>query len=142
MNEKLNQLSEDQVVQILIKYLENDDWIILDFCLGHKRGYDIVASKENRKLYIEAKGAKANIDSPIKKRDHFDSGQIKDHLGKAIVKSIETKIRFPNEIVAIAQPNDEYLKSVSKDVTDYLLNLQIFSFWVNSSGEVSTNLKF
>lgn len=137
-----SQLTEDEVVLILIKYLESLGWQIDDYCLGHSRGYDIVASKDEKRLYVEAKGAKANNDSPIKKRPYFNSGQIKDHLGKAIVKSIETKIKFPESIVAIAQPDNEYLKSVCRETAEYLSRIEIYCFWVNSEGKVSTNIEF
>lgn len=136
-----NQLTEDEVVRLLMQYLKSNGWEIVEYCLGHTRGYDIIASKGEQKLYVEAKGAKANGASPIKKRAFFDSGQIKDHLGKAIVKSIETQIKFPNAIVAIAQPDDEYLKGVCKETTEYLSRIHIYAFWVDVNGGVSTNIK-
>ena len=61
-----------------------------------------------------------NNNSKIKKRPYFDSGQIKDHFGKAIVKSLEVKSDYPECDIAIAHPNDELIKkhinkSVSQD---------------------------
>lgn len=134
-----NQLTEDQVVKSLMIWIKKHGWEIIEYCLGHTRGYDIVASKNEKRLIIEAKGFKANNDSPIKKREHFDSGQIKDHLGKAIVKSIETQIKFPNADVAIAHPNNEYLKSICKNTTEYLSQIKIYSFWVNENGTSLSN---
>ena len=76
-----HKLTEDQTVELLIDYLKSNNWNINSYCLGQQRGYDIVASRKSEDLYIEVKGAKANDNSPTKKRDLFDSGQIKDNLG-------------------------------------------------------------
>ena len=67
MNEIQNKLTEDETVLLLIDYLESNGYIIEDYCLGHKRGIDIISSKNNKKFLIEVKGAKANDNSPIKK---------------------------------------------------------------------------
>ena len=132
-------LTEDEVVGLLMSWLKSSGWSIIDFCLGHTRGIDIIATKNKKTLYIEAQGAKASSNSPIKRRKKFDSGQIKDHLGKAIVKSIETKNKFPNSIVAIAHPLDDDLIKICDPILDELKKIQVFKFWVNKDN-VITNL--
>ena len=52
----------------------------------------------------------------IKKRPYFDSGQIKDHFGKAIVKVLELKSDNENCDVAIAHPDDESIKKILKQI--------------------------
>ena len=132
-------LTEDEVSLLLIDWLKSKDWVITDYCLGHTRGIDITAKKNSDVLYIEAKGAKASSRSPIRKRKKFDSGQIRDHLGKAIVKSVETQIKHPSSIVAIAHPMDVDLFNICDPVFNELEKLKIYKFWV-SKEKVITNL--
>ena len=136
LNLTTNKLTEDNTVLLLIRYLESNGYVIEDYCLGHKRGIDIISSKNNRKLLIEVKGAKANDNSPIKKRKYFDSGQLKDHLGKAIVKSLETQLLYEDSDVAIAHPDDEYIRKIIGSVTPKLKEIGILHIWVNENGNV------
>lgn len=123
-------LTEDQTIQILMEYLVQDNWKIESHCLGQQRGYDIVASKNSEKMFVEVKGAKASDDSPTKKRKYFDSGQIKDHFGKAIVKSFETLNDQLNAIVAIAHPDDKQIRNCIGDNIQHINKLGIIHFWV------------
>lgn len=129
-------MTEDQTVLGLINYLKNTGYTIESFCLGQQRGYDIVAIKNGRKLYVEVKGAKASDDSPTKKREKFNSGQIKTHFGKALVKAMETKNSFPNADIAIAHPYDEDILNSIGDLIPQLNKLGIIHFWVTPEGEV------
>ena len=132
-----NKLTEDKTIEILMKYLESENWEIVSSCLGQKRGYDIVAQNQNEKLIIEAKGAKANDNSPTKKRKYFDSGQIKDHFGKAIVKSLETQNDFPNAKVGIAHPDDEDIRKAIGGIIKNINELGIIHYWINPNGQVT-----
>jgi hypothetical protein len=122
---------------ILMGYLKSKKWIIESYCLGQKRGYDIVANRGIEKLIIEVKGAKANDKSPTKKRNYFDSGQLKTHFGKAIIKSFETKNTFPNAQVAIAHPENEYIKKVIGNLIKNINNAGIIHFWINLNGNIT-----
>lgn len=92
----MEKLTENKTIELLMPHLVQQGYEIESYCLGQTRGYDIVAVKNDKKLLIEVKGAKAHKDSPTKRRDYFNSGQIKTHLGKAIIKCLETKVAFPN----------------------------------------------
>jgi len=129
-------LTEDETVELLMIYLKSEGYKILDYCKGHRRGIDITAEKNNRKLLIEVKGARANHNSKIKKRSYFDSGQIKDHFGKAIVKSLEVKSDNPDCDIAIAHPDDELIKKHLDKSIKHLNQLDIIHFWVSKNGSV------
>ena len=133
----MEKLTENQTILLLIDHLKNSGWEIVSYCLGQQRGYDIVAiNSAGRKLFVEAKGARASDDSPTKKRKYFNSGQIKDHFGKAIVKSIETQLDQPNDLVAIAHPYDpDIIKHIGRTAS-HLASMGISCYWVKSSGEV------
>ena len=137
MNIDINEkLTEDETVELLMKHLESDGYNIISFCKGHKKGTDIVAEKNKRKRLVEVKGARANHNSKIKKRPYFDSGQIKDHFGKAIVKSLEMKTDNPDCDVAIAHPDDESIKKHLDKSIKHLKKLDIIHFWVSKNGNV------
>jgi len=123
-------LTEDETVRILMQHLVSQSWTIESFCLGQQRGYDIVATRSGKRLYVEAKGAKASDKSPTKKRKFFDSGQIKDHFGKALVKSLETRIKYPNALVAIAHPEDKDIRRTIGSTITLLEQIGIMHFWV------------
>ena len=126
-------ITENETVMLLIKYLEKENYTIIDYCTGTKKGVDIEAEKNNKKLLIEVKGARANI---IKKRKFFDSGQIKVHFGKAIIKSIETKIKHPEDSVAIAHPDDEDIRRNIESLIPYINQIGIIHYWVKRDGSV------
>lgn len=132
----MGKLTENRTIELLMPYLESLGYSIESYCLGQTRGYDIVASRNSEKLLIEVKGAKAHKDSPTKKRDFFNSGQIKTHLGKAIIKCLETKVSFPDAIIAIAHPEDEQIRKAIGGIIPELNNIGIIHYWVSADGSV------
>ncbi len=133
----MSKITEDETVTILIDYLKQCGWIIDSFCLGQTHGNDIVASKSNAILIVEAKGARAGDNSPTKKRDHFDSGQIKTHFGKALVKVLDEIHLNPQNNFAIAHPDDNDIRKTIGHLTPFLKTLGIKHFWVSADGTVS-----
>lgn len=132
-------LTEDDVVNFLVKHLKQTGWNIDSYCLGQKHGCDIIASKSEVKLIVEAKGAKAGDNSPTKKREYFDSGQIKTHFGKAIVKILEEKHQNPKFKFAIAHPEDSLIRTTIGHLIPYLKTLGIIHYWVSADGSVMTS---
>lgn len=123
-------LTEDEVVAILSKELENDGWTIISQCFGQSKGNDIEATKNGETLIIEAKGAKSNDYSPTKKREFFNSVQIKSHFGRAIVKIMSDIEKNPNYKYAIAHPDDELIKKTIGKIIPQLEKLTIKHYWV------------
>lgn len=128
--------TEDEIVNILIGHLKLNGWTIDSYCLGQTHGNDIVASKTNTKLIVEAKGARAGDNSPTKKREYFDSGQIKTHFGKALVKVLDEKYINPKSKFAIAHPDDNDIRKAIGHLTPFLKTLGIKHFWVSADGTV------
>ena len=85
-------LTEDQTVLILIEHLKLKGWDIESYCLGQQRGYDIVASKYEQKLFVEVKGAKGNDNSPTKKENILIRGKLKIILGKPLLNPLKQSI--------------------------------------------------
>lgn len=132
----MGKLTENRTIELLMTHLENEGYSIESYCLGQSRGYDIVAIRNNEKLLIEVKGAKAHKDSPTKRRDFFNSGQIKTHLGKAIIKCLETKVSYPDAIIAIAHPEDEQIRKAIGGIIPELNKIGIIHYWVSEDGSV------
>ena len=95
---------------------------------GHRRGIDITAERNNSRLLIQVKSAKANHNFITKKRSYFDSGQIKSHFGNAIVKSLEVKSCYLVCNVAIVNPNGKVLKIQINKSVKHLKKLDIIHF--------------
>ncbi|WP_140938742.1 hypothetical protein [Sphingobacterium lumbrici] len=129
-------LTEDETILLLIGHLTKTGWNIDSHCLGQTRGCDIVATQNETKLLIEVKGARAGDNSPTKKRKHFDSGQIKTHFGKAIVKILDDKFLNPNCTFAIAHPDDLNIRKSIGHLTPFLKSMGIRHFWVSQDGSV------
>lgn len=132
-------MTEDETIILLMKYLENEGWNVDAHCLGQTRGCDIEASKAGTRIYIEVKGARAGDDAPTKRRQHFDSGQIKTHFGKAIIKVLEDKNKYPGSEFAIAHPDDKDIRKAIGNLIPYLNNIGVKHFWVSSNGQVVIN---
>jgi len=130
------ELTENEVIDNLCYWLDKNGWEILEKSKGHSRGIDIKASRNEQILIIEAKGSKGNPKSPVTTRPRFDSGQIKDHFGKAIVKVLEQKHSNPKAIIGIAQPNDEYLIKHIHDAAEEIRKMGIKLYWVESKDNV------
>lgn len=134
--ENNSKLTEDQTIEILIKFLSIKGWHIDNYCLVQSRGCDIIASKGSKRLYVEVKGAKASDNSPTKRRKHFDSGQIKTHFGKALVQTLEEISDNKGGLYAIAHPDDEDIRRAIGKHISILKNIGIIHFWVNPKGHV------
>ncbi len=127
-------MTEDFVVKSLCTWLENQGYEIKRSCLGSSRGNDIEAVKNGKLLIVEAKGARGNLSTT--KRAKFDSGQIKTHLGKALVKVLEQKGLHPRAKIGIAHPHDYYLMDVLATVRPEITRLGITMYWVRDNAEV------
>jgi hypothetical protein len=127
-------MTEDFVVESLCKWLESKDYKIRSSCLGAARGNDIEAVKNGALLIVEAKGAKGKLSTTT--RPKFDSGQIKTHLGKAIVKVLEQKTLNPGAEIAIAHPYDDYLMGVLSTIRPEIKRMGIKMYWVKDQESV------
>lgn len=132
----MGKILEDQIIDILIQWLENKGWKIEDYCKGRKRGIDILAKKGNRTFIIEAKGAKGNPEHKTTKKEGFNSSQLNTHLGVAIIKVLKERNNYPGAQIAIAHPDDEYIRKVLAPVIPDLKKVGIRFLWVKLGGEV------
>ena len=128
---------EDEVIEHLKLHLSGAGWQIQACALGRAHGYDIHAIRSSRELVVEAKGARGNPKLPGVVRSQFDSGQVKDHLGKAIVKVLEQKQAAPSRLFCIAQPASPTIVKISKPIAMELSQLGIYFAFIHADGRVS-----
>jgi hypothetical protein len=127
-------LMEDFVVNSIVTHLKSKGYRIVSFATGRNHGIDVHAAQENHVILVEAKGAKGNSQNGPVKRQKFDSGQIKDHLGKAILKVLELKNHDPNAELWIAHPDTPAIRTVVEPVKKHLSVLGIKCVYVSQSG--------
>lgn len=127
---------ENDVIQHLCAWLESNGWVIESTALDRSHGDDIRATKDGQLLLVEAKGAKGNPKNHGVVRAEFDSGQIKDHLGKAIVKALELKTLSVNSKIVIAHPATDKIRKIVTPVALHLVRLGISFAFVNEDGNV------
>lgn len=131
------ELTENEVIEYLEIWLKNNGWTITKTSKNQSHGIDILAQKELETLIIEAKGSKGSPDSPTTKRKQFSPGQLNTHLGVALVKILKEKHLHPTAKIAIAHPDDEYIRNCLKDVINEIKKFNVIFFWVKSSEDVT-----
>lgn len=130
-------LLEDEIIDHVILWLEKDAWTIEEFCKGKKRGIDIRAKKDDKIFIIEAKGGRGNPNHKHTTRKKFDKGQIKIHLGAAVLKVLHERKKYQNSNVAIALPGDEYTKNIVSVYIEDFKTLGIKFLFVETNGNIS-----
>lgn len=132
-------LTEDFAVLAYIDHLKSEGWQIDSFCTGTQRGIDIVASKNGKRLFVEAKGARGNQTNPNVVRSMFDTGQIRDHLGKAIVKVLELHLKESDATLVILHTNTDLIRGIVEPIGQQLKDSMGIEFaFINPDRSVET----
>ena len=112
-------LYEDDVVNAVCLYLERYGYTIRQSLTARDRGHDIIAEKQTDprwELYIEAKGEGSSKDSTARFGKAFNSGQVFDHVAKAVLKALRVgslEGSEPKKRAGIALPkNALHLKEI------------------------------
>lgn len=135
-------LNENEVVEILCKYLETDGYTIKQSLTTNDRGYDIVASKcEGKTLIIEAKGATSSKPNSVRFEKGFNRNQVNHHVAMALYAAAKTINTNPECEVGIALPCNEFHTTAIKMIQNVLDSLSIKVYWVCEDGKVSWNYK-
>jgi hypothetical protein len=98
-------------------------------------GVDITASKGERRLLIEAKGAGSSRPGTSRYGKPFHSGQVEISIAAAIYKALSAA---PPDLGAVALPDlPLFRKKFNMGITANLARLDIPIFWVDEAGTVS-----
>lgn len=134
-------INENQVVDYVCKYLEDNKYIIDQRLCTNEKGYDIVAFNEDgKKLIIEAKGGTSSKSGTNLFGRAFNQNQVKTHISVALYAVGKVINSDPDCEVGIALPqNDSHLKAVNK-IQKVIELLDIRIYWVSDNGEVTIGL--
>lgn len=136
-SKKSKLLYEGDVVDSVVSYLKKNGYEILSYCYPRQKGYDIVAKKDGKLLYVEAKGSTSSNPESSRYEIGFNSTQMKVHVAEAIYKSMVTINNNPDCNVAIALPSSRTHKKLIDAVLPLLQKLGIIIFWVDNVRNVS-----
>lgn len=136
-------LTENDVVSAVCKKLKDIGFEIRQSLHTSERGIDIIASRNNYTLYIEAKGETSALKTSNRYGKPFNQNQIKNHVGKALlaVSKVISEHKDSRDIgVAIALPDNDGHRRIIIDISFALQKLGIYVFWVKDLDTVEYNL--
>lgn len=138
-------LYEDDVVDAVCRYLERNDYVIRQSLTSVQHGHDIIADKHGDPtwtLYVEAKGEGSSKARTARYGSSFNSGQVFDHVAKAVLKALRVAswdTTEPQSRAGIALPkNAAHVKQVQM-VHRALRNAGVAVFWVGQDKRVSVD---
>lgn len=128
-------LTEGQVVEATCRELRGRGYAIVSTASVTRHGHDIVAEKEGRNLFIEAKGAGSSKQGTARYGSQFNSGQVFDHVAKAVLKALRV-VSSGTGRAGIALPDNEAHHREVDQVSSALNRSGIAVFWVQESLQV------
>ena len=129
-------INENDVIKHVSSYLEKNGYEIISSCDTSQHGYDLIATKGGKYLYIEAKGQTSSDPNSSRYGKEFDHSQKVDHVAKAIYKTMKTQNQEKNCKTAIALPSDNVHKNIITNILPSLKKLDITTFYVDEKGNV------
>jgi hypothetical protein len=128
-------LYEDEVVTAVVTYLRSKGWAVERTALATEHGDDIVASKGDRRLVVEAKGAGSSKPGTSRYGRAFTGNQVKTHVSVAIFRAL-TVTSVGTALAAVAFPDNPHHRQTAGRVTSALARAEIGVFWVDSNHDV------
>lgn len=127
-------LDENQVVELLCHHLQTIGFTIQQKLTTKQRGDDVVASRSDYSLMVEAKGETSAIASK-RAGTYFGSAEVKIHVAEALYRAIEMKERLTHPgFVGLAFPENELYRRYTERISAGLRELEIGVFWVSANG--------
>lgn len=136
-------LFEDQVVDAVALYLRRRGYEIRQKLRSTQRGHDLIAFKAgrvSREIYVEAKGEGSSRSGSARYGRSFISGQVFDHVAKAILKALRITSALGGQAekrAAVALPDDVLHRKEIEQVMPALQQLDVAVFWVGRNRQVS-----
>lgn len=133
-------LTENDVIEAVEIYLkDNLKYDKVETVNTYQKGYDIVAEKDGKKLFIEAKGQTSSKQSNREGKE-FTHSQKKTHVAMAIYKSMQTLKNEKNCDVGIALPKDKGHEGIIERIRPSLKKLNIQVFLIDQNGSVNCTI--
>jgi len=140
-------LTEDDVVEVVCGYLEENGYEIQRRATTRQRGPDIVAVRKSPDvtLYVEAKGETSNEPSSSRFGKPFNSAQCKDHVANAFfaaAAALNAQREGVTTRVGIALPETKHHRDYIARIQAALNTLEIGVFRVSRSRQVCLAAKW
>jgi hypothetical protein len=129
-------LYEDDVVAAVADFLRANDWTIVRTALAIEHGDDIVATKGEHTLIVEAKGAGSSKPGTSRYGHAFTGNQVKTHVSVAIFRAL-TVTSTGGALSAVAFPDNAHHRQLVGRVTSALTKAEVGIFWVNDEHGVA-----
>ena len=130
-------LTENDVVDAVAAHLEADGWRIDERCYTTERGNDILATKGETTLAVEAKGGLAVKPRGESSQDGFTPAQRLSHVSRALYK-VAFVVSAGEHQAALAVPSDAGHRKLIDDIAPALAALKVAVFLVNDDFAVET----
>ncbi|MGQ0744858.1 MAG: hypothetical protein ACT4OS_11085 [Acidimicrobiales bacterium] len=128
-------LTEDEVIDAVQDFLVSKSWRIVRRATVVQRGDDLVAERYGERLVIAAKGAGSSKNDTARYGMTFDTAQVFDHVGKAVLKAMRV-VSSGEDRAGIALPGDKAHRSEVAKIRLALDRVGIAVFWVDESRAV------
>lgn len=132
-------LTENNIIENVIKKLSTLGFQLIQKSSTQERGFDIVMRKNNKTIYVEAKGETSSKDTTARYGKPFDSAQIRVHVSEALYKALEVLAihdSSENVMASMAFPNTANHRRLVENIKRVLVNLKIIVFFVHHNGDV------
>jgi Holliday junction resolvase-like predicted endonuclease len=98
-------LTEDAVVEAVCRTLVEHGYAIVTRALATEHGHDIVALKDEQRVFVEAKGAGSSKQGSARYGSEFNRNQVFDHVAKAVLKAMRV-VNAGDGRAAVALPDN------------------------------------
>jgi hypothetical protein len=131
-------LQEDDVVDAVRDWLENDGWTIVSIAHATDRGDDIVARRAGRSLIVEAKGEGSSKQGTSRFGSPFTRNQVGSHVAVAVLRALRVASEG-GAIPALAFPGNKHHREAVAKVWPALVKLGVIVFWVGTDNVVEVD---
>ncbi|GAB3917626.1 hypothetical protein GCM10011575_31200 [Microlunatus endophyticus] len=132
-------LLEDDAVDAVAEFITEHGWTIESIAHATEHGDDIVATKGNEVLRVEAKGSGSSRGHSARFGKTFTSGQVHTHVAVAVLRAMTWVSQSQSTRAAMALPDDQAHRSRIERVDASLRRLHIGVFWVTEGRAVSVD---
>jgi len=129
-------LNENHITELLANYFINIGYEVVSKLNTKQKGIDLVIQNAHYSMYIEIKGETSSFDWTSRYGKSFDSKQINNHVGKAILATFMAmeKFGFNNCKYAIAFPDTPGHGLILKKIKVPLDRLDVKIYLVSETG--------
>jgi len=130
-------LNENHVTEILAMYFIKNKHVIVDKLTTVQRGIDLIVRDEKGvNTYIEIKGETSASVTSKRYGKPFDSDQINNHVGRALLATFKAMNKYTsdNDRFAIAFPDTGGHEKVMSNIKSVLDKLNVTIYLVSDKG--------